>query len=104
MAKRLGSKFWQEHLKSWKRSGLTQVVYCASQDLSIKTFSRWRCRDLAATPAAIKSSLPSLTLVPVRVGASTTSGVVQLHSPGGWRIELSDSNAPWLSELLRQLP
>lgn len=104
MAKRLGSKFWQGQLKAWKRSGLTQVAYCAAHELSIKTFSRWRGRELAAIPRAIHSPSPSLTLVPVSVGASTQSGVVQLHSPGGWRIELPAGNAPWLSELLRQLP
>jgi hypothetical protein len=27
MAKRLGSEFWQRHLKAWKRSGLTRVAY-----------------------------------------------------------------------------
>lgn len=102
MAKRLGSKFWQGHLKAWKRSGLTQVAYCAANELSIKTFTRWRSRELAATAVAIKS--PSLTLVPASVGASIPSGNVQLHSPGGWRIELPDGNVPWLSELLRQLP
>jgi hypothetical protein len=102
MAKRLGSKFWQEHLKAWKRSGLTQVAYCATHELSIKTFSRWRSRELAATTVAIKS--PSLTLVPASVGASIQSSNVQLHSPGGWRIELPDGSVPWLSELLRQLP
>ena len=102
MAKRLGSKFWQGHLKAWKRSGLTQVAYCAANELSIKTFSRWRSRELAAIPVAINS--PSLTLVPASVGASIQSGIIQLHSPGGWRIELPDGNAPWLGELLRQLP
>lgn len=104
MAKRLGSKFWQGHLKAWKRSGLTQVAYCAANELSIKTFSRWRSRELAATAVAIKS--PSLTLVPASVGAMTKArrDIVQLHSPGGWRIELPDGNVPWLGELLRQLP
>lgn len=101
MAKRLGSNDWQRHLTAWKRSGLTQVAYCAANDLSIKTFTRWRGRELAAIPDAIKS--PSLTLVPARVGASTPSGIV-LHSPGGRRIELPDGNASWLGELLRHLP
>lgn len=102
MAKRLGSKFWEGHLKAWKRSGLTQVGYCATHELSIKTFSRWRSRELAATEVVIKS--PSLTLVPASVDASIPSGFVQLHSPGGWRIELPDGNVPWLGGLLRQLP
>lgn len=102
MAKRLGSKFWEGHLKAWKRSDLTQVAYCAANELSIKTFSRWRSRELAATAVTIQSR--SLTLVPASVSTARQSGNVQLHSPGGWRIELPDGNVPWLSELLRQLP
>ena len=52
---------------------------------------------MAAMPSA-------LTLVPVSVGAAVTDSVVRLHSPGGWRIELTGGRVAWLAELLRQLP
>lgn len=97
MAKRLGSKYWQGHLEAWERNGLTQAGYCENHGLSIKTFQRWRSKERAmAKPSTV-------TLVPVRVSAPTRSGGVQLHSPGGWRIEL-DGSLTGLAELLRQLP
>jgi hypothetical protein len=96
MAKRLGSKFWREHHESWARSGLTQVAYCAGRGLSLKTFQRWRGKELAAAKP--------VTLVPVSVNTAMRGGGIQLHSPGGWRIELSGANTAGLAELLRQLP
>jgi hypothetical protein len=33
-----------------------------------------------------------------------TGGVVRLHSPGGWRIELPDGSLAWLAQFLGQLP
>jgi hypothetical protein len=50
------------------------------------------------------SKAPAVTLVPISVAASTTPGIVRLHSPGGWRIELPDNGAARLADLLRQLP
>lgn len=102
MARRLGWKIWQGHLDAWERSGLTQVEYCASQGLSIKTFTRWRCRSLAAKASPAKPA--TVTLIPVSVAQPANPMVVQLHSPGGWRVELPGSSMAWLNELLRQLP
>jgi hypothetical protein len=105
MAKRLGEEYWRKHLQSWERSGLSQIAYCTQQGLKAKTFSRWRGKALARTEAASKA--PPLTVVPIRVETSATRatpGIVRLHSPGGWRIELADSSAIKLAELLRQLP
>ena len=96
MAKRFGWDFWQKHLDAWQRSGLTQVAYCLEHGGSVKTFNRWRGKELAAGKS------PALTLVPVSVGVAP--GTVQLHSPGGWRIELPGNNIDWLSAVLRQLP
>ena len=101
MAKRHGAEFWAAHLATWHRSDLTQKEYCASHGLGEKAFYRWHRKEKEAAAAA-KSSL---TLVPVSVGTSTTGGVVRIHSPGGWRIELaSSSSVAWLAALLRQLP
>ena len=101
MAKRRGVEFWRRHLESWHRSELTQKAYCASHGLSPKSFYRWHCREKQGALAK-----PGLTLVPISVeGAegADTKGVVRLHSPGGWRIELP-ADASWLAQLLRQLP
>ena len=100
MAKRHGQEFWRAYLEAWHRSDLTQREYCAAQGLGEKAFYRWRRKEREAAASA-KSSL---TLVPVSVGAPVTGSVVRLHSPGGWRIELPAGSAPWLVDLLRQLP
>lgn len=100
MAKRHGQEFWREHLEAWRRSDLTQREYCANQGLGEKAFYRWRRKEREA----VASAKSSLTLVPVSVGAPVTGYVVRLHSPGGWRIELPAEGAPWLADLLRQLP
>lgn len=100
MAKRHGQEFWREHLEAWRRSDLTQREYCANQGLGEKAFYRWRRKEREA----IASATSSLTLVPVSVSAPVTGSVVRLHSPGGWRIELPADGAPWLADLLRQLP
>lgn len=98
MSKRQGADYWREHLDAWDQSGLTQVAYCASHGLSVKSFYRWRRKQKASMAAA-----KPLTLVPVSVGGSVGQNVVRLHSPGGWRIELPAGDAR-LGELLRQLP
>ncbi len=100
MAKRHGQEFWREHLEAWRRSDLTQREYCANQGLGEKAFYRWRRKEREA----VASAKSSLTLVPVSVSAPVMGDVVRLHSPGGWRIELPADGAPWLADLLRQLP
>ena len=100
MAKRHGAEFWRGHLDAWHRSDLTQREYCANHELGEKAFYRWRRKEKEAVAAA-KSSL---TLVPVSMGTPASGNVVRLHSPGGWRIEMTGGSAPWLAELLRHLP
>ena len=100
MAKRQTRAFWEGHLEGWRQSGLTQVTYCASFGLGIKSFARWRRREKEAAIVA----KPSLTLIPVSVDAPAPSSVIQLHSPGGWRIELPSGSVSWLADLLQHLP
>lgn len=102
MAKRHGEKYWGAHFEAWNRSDLTPREYCAAHGLSEKSFYRWRAKEKAAITAR-----ETLTLVPISVGtpmASTTANIVRLHSPSGWRIELTAGSAPWLTDLLRHLP
>jgi len=98
---RHGPVYWHKHLEAWCQSELTQKAYCAQHGLSTKSFYRW----LRKEKDALAATKPSLTLVPISVvGAATTGNVIRLHSPGGWRIELPAGNAPWLADILRQLP
>lgn len=99
MAARRGADYWRGHVEDWRQSGLSQIAYCARHGLNIKSFRRWRLKQQAAAAAT-----PSLTLVPVSVSVPTPGNVIRLHSPGGWRIELPAGEAPWLADLVRQLP
>ena len=102
MAKRHGAEFWREHLDAWHQGDLTQKAHCANCGLGEKAFYRWHRKE----KEAISAAKATLTQVSARLGppVSEASSVVRLHSPGGWRIELPTTNAPWLADLLRQLP
>jgi hypothetical protein len=101
MAKSLGADYWQKHVEAWKQSGLTQAAYCNEQGIKRKTFYHWRSKSQASST---EHQGRALTLVPVSVGLAMPTQRIELHSPGGWRIELTDSNPAWLADLLKQLP
>ena len=100
MAERRGAEFWREHLERWGRSGLTQSEYCAQNEISLKALGRWRSKQLKGEVAAT----PELTLVPVKVGGAAPSETVRIHSPSGWRIELTGASESKLAAVLRALP
>lgn len=39
-----GPEYWQSHLDSWLRSGLSQAAYCRRHDLAYKRFRKWKER------------------------------------------------------------
>jgi hypothetical protein len=51
MAKRLGSKFWQEHHELWARSRLTQVAYRARQGLHLGVAIAGKMRVITSRPS-----------------------------------------------------
>jgi hypothetical protein len=81
-AARLGENVWKKRLADWKASGQHQIHWCKAQNISIKTFQRWKAR-LGFTPAKGKrrserspeKSLP--TFVAVNVPAAAFPGVLQ---------------------------
>lgn len=107
MAKRQSAAFWQDHLEAWKLSGLTQIAYCANNELHIKAFSR----RLHQKRVAAQLAKSPLTLVPANVGIAYSASIntaIILHSPAGWRVELASTHlghpVTGLADLLRQLP
>jgi transposase len=102
--------YWSEHYRSWQASGLSQRDYCAQAGLSYSSFDHWRrrAREVAGdapSSADTPATQRKLTLVPARLDASSESGGVELHSPGGWRIILPATlgqNA--IAQLLSHLP
>jgi len=47
--------FWQEHLRAWSASGLTQADYCRQHKLSRAAFGWWK-RQLQGQPKARRRS------------------------------------------------
>lgn len=56
-------RFWQVHIRAWKKSGLSQNEYCRRNQLSNSRFGYWKKKLRQGGP-------PSLNLVPIRVAHS----------------------------------
>ena len=46
-----GPEYWQHHIDSWMRSGLSQAAYCREHDLDYNRFRKWKER-LSTYPSA----------------------------------------------------
>ncbi|WP_250465090.1 IS66 family insertion sequence element accessory protein TnpA [Microbulbifer litoralis] len=88
------SDFWQQHIQTWKESGLSQAAYCQQHDLKLSTFTYWRH----------KQNKGRRKLVPVSITAPDTP--VELALPGGIHMQLSASaleqTLPLVWRLLRE--
>lgn len=102
--------FWRKHIELWRESGLIQAEYCREQNISAKTFSRWRIKlePTARQVGLVKKSEAdsALTLVPLVVSSIDEPGDqrISMRSPGGWQVSLSGITATELGELLGRLP
>ena len=93
-AARLGENVWKKRLADWKASGQNQIHWCKAQNISIKTFQRWKAR-LGFTPAKGKrrselspeESLP--TFVAVNVPAAAFPGVLQERASTSTQLMIS---------------
>lgn len=88
---------WRQHIEAWERSGLSQVEYCAEQQINVRTFTA-RLSDYRKSPQS-----DSAALIPVQVKPMTTGTMIFTHAQGH-RLELPISvSAQWVAELLRCL-
>lgn len=93
-AARLGENVWKKRLADWKASGQNQIHWCKAQNISIKTFQRWKAR-LGFTPAkgkrrAIQSPREAVpTFVPVNVPAAAFPGAVQEQACAPYQLTIS---------------
>ena len=86
---------WNQHIRAWRGSGLSQVAYCAQHGLKAGTFAYWASKH--------RKEAGGLTLVPIPVDAAGTGPI--LHGATGWCLELPAQASPdWIAELLRRLP
>jgi len=80
-------QIWQEHIKSWEQSGLTQKTYCNEQGLKLATFGSWRKRLRAPGQERLSFIKGS-----PKAQEEGTSGkvVLQLVLPNGVRLGLNE--------------
>ena len=93
-------EYWEEQIRLWKESGLSQSEYCRQYDIPPSQWFYWkrRCQDVDA----------DLTLVPLKLPALNRTHhiapLVRVMTPNGFTIEL-DGDAPLrsLSQLIREV-
>ena len=51
-------KFWENHLRAWQASGVTQAGYCREHGLSGKSFVYWKKRLVPARVAVSLVEVP----------------------------------------------
>lgn len=95
---------WEEHVRAWRSSGLTQSLYCREYGLLLKTFSAWVGR---LKRESVEAATP-LTMVPVvvqcAVGHNKLTSPISLQHHSGWQWQLSaEVSASWLGNVLNQL-
>ena len=58
-------RLWEEHLRKWKASGVSQVEYCRLNDVNVKSFRYWKRRigRLGCAPALVE--LPVTKSIPL---------------------------------------
>jgi len=87
--------FWNEHIRAWRSSGLTQGEYCNRHGLKVASLGYWLGKQ--------RRQAEPLTLVPLPLQTSHAGPV--LHGATGWRLELPvQIEAVWLADLLARLP
>jgi len=86
---------WLDHIAVWRASKLTRAEYCQEHDLSFPAFIYMLKRE---------AKTKSLTLVPVHVRSSPTTGHLVLQGTKGWSLTMTEGVSPgWMAELLRRL-
>lgn len=83
--------YWQQQIKTWKRSGLSQKQYCRSRSLALSTFCYWKKRlnnlELTSSkfyPLTIPSSLPE----------SNDTGLMLRVGPKQIQVEIREDFSP----------
>jgi transposase len=99
--------FWQQHLRAWSQSGLTQADYCRQHELSRAAFGWWK-RQLQGKPKPRKESRGSkrpqrdrqtaVQFVEVQrgpdVGTSTNAAVYEVLLPHGRAVRVGHDFDP----------
>lgn len=75
-------KFWENHIKAWRESGVTQAEYCRRNNLKNHRWWYWRKR-------ISHSADPDIKFVPLQFPSGKISRHgVNVITPNGYRIEI----------------
>jgi len=82
-------EFWEEQIRFWLESGLSQSEYCKRHNIRQSQWYYWRrhCRDTETGLTLVPLKLPPLN------GSTHRAPVVRVITPNGFTIEL-DADAP----------
>ena len=96
------AEYWRLHIEGWRKSGLSQVDYCRSNDLSRHRFTYWKCKGDKKTKHT--------TFIPVLHKPSKITPIISNTAPlkvligDRYRIEIGDGfSSDTLSRLLHSL-
>lgn len=93
-------EFWEEQIRFWHESGLSQTEYCKRHGIRTSQWYYWRrrCRDTETGLALVPLKLP-----PVNEHCRKVA-MLRVITPNGFTIEL-DGNAPVTSlpNLIREV-
>lgn len=91
---------WEEHLRGWETSKLTQVEYCRRCGLNIKSFVYWKRRLSAEKTSLSLVEVPSFEMA----ATSPPPKPLQLEVGSAYRITIERGfDADTLSDLLKVL-
>jgi hypothetical protein len=84
-------RFWQRHLRAWRKTSLSQADYCRQQNLSVAAFGWWK-RQLAGSAGSgrkkVQATMPSYKQK-CRGGAAGFLEVALPKNPGPLELALS---------------
>lgn len=92
---------WQEHVSTWRSSGMTQAAYCRQHQLNATTFNGWVVMNRKASPATASAPRTIVTAMiqPTSRAASFAASTTMLGQPSippsivlqrgnGWQLHL----------------
>jgi hypothetical protein len=78
-------RLWEQHLRDWKSSGLSQAEYCRRNKVNPKSFLYWKRREKAAGEPVCLVEVPVQRQVPAPIPPSVP---VRLLVGNRYRIEI----------------
>ena len=81
-------QFWEKHIAQWSASGLSQVEYCRSNKIGLKSFQYWKRKSKRndSPLALIEVPLPKALSIPISPVHPQLCLVVGQH----YRIEIAN--------------